>query len=224
MNLNIDAIADQIIKYSTLLKNQLGEEEYELMTEGQLHRYLYLTEVAYMQKHNGEPLFEENYEAWGQGPRLDRSSFQYRFWGDKPILSKHENDKLPTDVMATIFAIVQTCGGIFFSDLYEFVKTTDEVYKQAFATGDFEHDRPGIITKKEMFNFYKTQPPILQSLQEFAKQKNSFYENFMTAKGSPQKADFIDKAYLHLFREAHPNDDPITYLIENNEQDSENTQ
>ncbi len=212
MNLNIDAIADHIIWYSSMLKKQLGDDNYELMTSGQLSRYIYLTEVAYMQKHNGEPLFDKTYEAWSQGPHLD-NDFLYRFlFHGTPILSSHRNDKLPADVMATIFAIVQTCGEIFYPDLNEFVTSTDKAYQNAFKSGDFENDKPGIITKEAMYSFYENQPPVIQSLRKFAKKKNSFYDEFMTLRGTPGKADIIDKTFLHFFKEKHPDQDPVTYL------------
>ncbi len=199
MELDHNLVADKIIWYSDYLYENTLKEEYRIINSGQICNIAYLMEVAYMQKHNGEPLFKADFEAWPNGPRF----FDYfaRPFTPNP---KTKNTKLPTDVLATLITAVQVSGELYFEDLNEFLTTSDKPFQQAFQMGDYENNKPGKISKQMTYNFYKTQPLIFKSVTQFAKKKEAEYEEFYGG-----KPDLLSKILKHVIDESGIDDPTI---------------
>ncbi len=199
MELDHNIVADKIIWYSDYLYENTLKEEYRIINSGQLCNIAYLMEVAYMQKHNGEPLFQENFEAWANGPRF------FDYFSRPFVPNPHTKDaKLPTDVIATLLAAVQVSGELYFEDLNELLTTTDESYQQAFNMGDYEHNNPGKITKQMTYDFYRTQPPIFKTVTAFAKKKEEEYKEFYGG-----KPNLFSKILKHVIDESGIDDPTV---------------
>jgi len=56
------------------------------LTNLELQKMLYLSQMVYMGEHNGEPLFNGHFEAWDYGPVLPEVYSRARAFGSAPIM------------------------------------------------------------------------------------------------------------------------------------------
>lgn len=64
----------------------------------QLQKILYYVQGEYMSKTNGEPLFEDNFEAWQYGPVVPKVYYKYNIYSASEITDVQQGEDIPQNV------------------------------------------------------------------------------------------------------------------------------
>jgi len=63
----------------------------------QMQKILYLAHMVYMDKNSGEPLVDEDFQAWDYGPVLPSLYYKIKFFGNKPVKDIFYRNNILTD-------------------------------------------------------------------------------------------------------------------------------
>lgn len=82
----------------------------ESLTPMKLQKLCYYVQAIYMATHDGEPLFEEDFEAWTYGPVIRALYDKYKDYGWRSIQEEFEFPELEPEKVALIKQIVEAYG------------------------------------------------------------------------------------------------------------------
>lgn len=157
-------VANYIIE--KINKSNEGKElrEQVMMSLKRLQKILYICDIEYMKINNGESLFEDNYYAWPSGPVISYVYYefiQYQNLNGK-INPKYEEQELRlTDKEVFIIdKVLEKTQELDTVDLIDITKIDDGPWQQVYNEFDSEHNQ--IITKEEIYNFYKNKEIFIQ--------------------------------------------------------------
>ena len=148
-------------------KSNEGKElrEQVMMSLKRLQKILYICDIEYMKINNGESLFEDNYFAWSSGPVIPyvyHTFIQCQSPNGK-IHPKYEEQEIRlTDKEAFIIdKVLEKTQELDTVDLIDITKIDDGPWHQVYNEFDSNHNQ--IISKEEIYNFYKNKKLFIQS-------------------------------------------------------------
>jgi len=74
----------------------LGHYSNWSLTNLQMQKILYLSHMVYLDKTNGTPLVNEEFESWDYGPVLPSLYHRIKFYGSEPVRDVFHNNKILT--------------------------------------------------------------------------------------------------------------------------------
>lgn len=82
----------------------------ESLTPMKLQKLCYYVQAIYMATHNGEPLFEEDFQAWTYGPVITALYQEYKDYGWRSIQEEFELPEIEPEKLESIEQIVEAYG------------------------------------------------------------------------------------------------------------------
>lgn len=148
-------------------KSNEGKElrEQVMMSLKRLQKILYICDIEYMKINNGESLFEDNYFAWSSGPVIPyvyHTFIQCQSPNGK-IHPKYEEQEIRLTDKETfiIDKVLEKTQELDTVDLIDITKIDDGPWHQVYNEFDSKHNQ--IISKEEIYNFYKNKKLFIQS-------------------------------------------------------------
>ena len=149
--------ANYIIKKTNEFNFKRNYSDRISMTCKRLQKLLYFSDIKYMQTHNGESMFTDEFHAWPSGPVIPsvyHKFMQYQQGEMKPLDGLHQ--PLTKDMMSAIDNIFEITKSIDTSDLITFSHIQGGPWKSAYNIHDPDHKQ--VVSKKEMYTFYSQNP------------------------------------------------------------------
>lgn len=146
--------ANRLIEKTNTYNNSVDYCNKILMTCKRLQKLLFFSEVIYMQKHDGQPMFSDEFYAWPSGPVIPSvydKFMQYQDGKMLPVLGYHTPlDQDMEDVLEEVF---KKTRDIETEKLVEMSHIPRGPWAQVYDPDDSGHFQ--IVTKKSMYEFYK---------------------------------------------------------------------
>lgn len=124
------------------------------MTCKRLQKLLYFSEIEYMKRNNGKPMFEDDFHAWPSGPVIPsvyRKFMQFQYGNMIPLESNNSNlTKEMTDAMDIVLELTYNFDTV---DLVDFSHVDGGPWARSYNADDPEHEQ--IISKEDIRDFYK---------------------------------------------------------------------
>ena len=120
-----------------------------------LQKILYFSEIEYMKRHNGRPMFKDEFYAWPSGPVIPSVYDKFVQYQDGTMYPVEKNQHTPIttemeEVLGYIFDKTEKLSTKKIVDLsHEKTGPWDQVYDD----DDIEHKQ--IIPKQDMYRYYK---------------------------------------------------------------------
>ncbi len=147
------AVANYIIEKVNEFNKGKKYSDQISMTCKRLQKLLYFSEVEYMKRHNGAPMFSDDFYAWPSGPVIPSVYYkfsQYQNGEMTPIAGEHAS--ITFDMIKVIDYVLEKTKDKDTVDLVEFSHVKDGPWSQAYNDKDPEHEQ--IVLKKDMRTFY----------------------------------------------------------------------
>ncbi|HLP89286.1 MAG TPA: type II toxin-antitoxin system antitoxin SocA domain-containing protein [Nostocaceae cyanobacterium] len=142
--------ANQIADYFIWLANESGS----FVSNLKLQKLVYYAQAWYLALYDGQPLFDEDFEAWIHGPVIPALYQEYKSFSWKPILKEVEKPKFTQEVNDFLEELTEVYFGY---DGFELEKMTHREDPWINARGDIPADEPSnaIIPKEAMREYYQ---------------------------------------------------------------------
>ena len=159
------AVANYIIEEINKFNEGKPLKEQVMLTLKRLQKILYFCDIEYMKINNGESLFEDNYFAWSSGPVIPyvyHTFIQCQSPNGK-IHPKYEEQEIRLTDKETfiIDKVLEKTQELDTVDLIDITKIDDGPWHQVYNEFDSNHNQ--IISKEEIYNFYKNKKLFIQS-------------------------------------------------------------
>lgn len=112
--------AEQIANFFIYLSSDDPDSD---MTNMRLNKLLYISQMYYMHKHNGKPLFNDNIEAWEHGPVVYDTYKKYQEFGSNainrldPDFDEDEIDDETSDFLIELFVSTNKYSTSYLRDI-----------------------------------------------------------------------------------------------------------
>jgi uncharacterized phage-associated protein len=146
-------IVEQIDKYNEVRNSQ----ERIIMSIQRLQKLLYFCDIEDMKRHDGKPLFEEEFNAWPEGPAIPNlyNLFEHYSSGRLGLnWRKATPEPIDDDIKSVIDDVLNATQDLDREDLIQLSKITDGPWHNVYRDDDKGHTQ--IISKEEMYDFYLT--------------------------------------------------------------------
>ncbi len=152
--------ANHIVRKTNEYNQGRAYSERISMTCKRLQKLLYFSDIQFMKQNNGESMFTDDFYAWPSGPVIPAvydEFMQYQDGEMSPVGGEHsplteQNRKAIDDIFEKTIDI----------DTYDLVKMSHiegGPWQQVYDETDINHEQ--IISKQEMFNFYRDRDVLL---------------------------------------------------------------
>ena len=144
--------ANYIIKRTNEFNFKRNYSDRISMTCKRLQKLLYFSEVEYMKRHNGEPMFEDNFYAWQSGPVIPGVYDVFVQYQNGEMYPVEEGQHTPiTEEMKEVLDYIfeQTTE----TDTYDLVNASH--IKDGPWYKVYDAHREHVVTKSSMYDFYK---------------------------------------------------------------------
>lgn len=162
LSLKCRAVANYIIEETNKFNTGKNFREQIMFTTKRLQKMLYLCEIEYMKRNNGEVLFEDEFYAWPSGPVIEEIYTKYmpysgygvepRYEKGEPSLSKEE--KLIVEQVLCATNDLDTC------DLIYMCIVPGGPHSKVFKEDDKEYKQ--IVSKQKTYAYYSKHDPFCQ--------------------------------------------------------------
>jgi uncharacterized phage-associated protein len=103
-------ISENLKKIVSIIIIHHREVFLESLTPMKLQKLCYYVQAIYMATHNGEPLFEEDFQAWTYGPVITALYQEYKDYGWRSIQEEFELPEIEPEKLESIEQIVEAYG------------------------------------------------------------------------------------------------------------------
>ncbi len=103
-------ISENLKKIVSIIIIHHREVFLESLTPMKLQKLCYYVQAIYMATHNGEPLFEEDFQAWTYGPVITALYQEYKDYGWRSIQEEFELPEIEPEKLESIEEIVEAYG------------------------------------------------------------------------------------------------------------------
>lgn len=144
--------ANYIIKRTNEFNFKRNYSDKISMTCKRLQKLLYFSEVEYMKRHDGEPMFEDNFYAWQSGPVIPSVYdvfVQYQN-GEMYPIEEGKHTPITTEMKEVLDYIFEQTIEIDTYDLVDASHIPDGPWYKVY-----DANREPIVTKSSMYDFYK---------------------------------------------------------------------
>lgn len=104
-------ISENLKKIVSIIIIHHREVFLDSLTPMKLQKLCYYVQAIYMATHNGEPLFEEDFQAWTYGPVITALYQEYKDYGWRSIQEEFELPEIEPEKLESIKQIVEAYGG-----------------------------------------------------------------------------------------------------------------
>jgi uncharacterized phage-associated protein len=104
-------ISENLKKIVSIIIIHHREVFLESLTPMKLQKLCYYVQAIYMATHKGEPLFEEDFQAWTYGPVITALYQEYKDYGWRSIQEEFELPEIEPEKLESIKQIVEAYGG-----------------------------------------------------------------------------------------------------------------
>lgn len=147
----VKVIANACIKGVNAYNIKRPFEERISMNTKRLQKLLFLCEIEYMKKHNGQPLFEDEFHAWPGGPAIPIIYTEYWLHADCNGMLRGigEPAKEEQEIVNKVLELTKNLDTV---DLANVCCVSDSPWIQVYDEKDEMHRQ--VITKERIYNFY----------------------------------------------------------------------
>ena len=144
-------IANACIKGINMYNIKRPFNEQVMMTTKRLQKLLFFIEIEYMKKHNGEPLFYDEFHAWPQGPAIPLVYSEYMLHSDcnGMLRGVDEPSKEEQEIVNKVLELTKNFDTI---DLVKACSTKDSPWSMVYDEKDEMHRQ--VITKEKIYEYY----------------------------------------------------------------------
>lgn len=103
-------ISENLKKIVSIIIIHHREVFLESLSVMKLQKLCYYVQAIYMATHNGEPLFEEDFQAWTYGPVITALYQEYKDYGWRSIQEEFELPEIEPEKLESIEQIVEAYG------------------------------------------------------------------------------------------------------------------
>lgn len=124
------------------------------MTCKRLQKLLYFSEIVYMKRNCGNPMFNEDFYAWPSGPVIPsvyRKFMQFQYGSMNPIESK--TSCLPPEMTTAMDIVLKLTNDYDTVELVEFSHKEGGPWARKYNPDDPDHEQK--ISKDEIMRFYE---------------------------------------------------------------------
>ena len=147
----VKVIANACIKGANAYNIKRPFEERISMNTKRLQKLLFFCEIEYMKKHNGTPLFEDEFHAWPGGPAIPIIYTEYMLHADcnGMLRGVQEPSKEEQEIIEKVLEFTKKLDTI---DLVKACCTSDGPWIQVYDEKDEMHRQ--VISKCVIYEFY----------------------------------------------------------------------
>ena len=157
------AVSNYIIEEINKFNEGKTLKEQVMMTVKRLQKILYFCDVEYMKINNGELLFDDYFYAWPSGPIIPNVNNVFIQYQDGRNYPRYVGEplELTNEEKSIIDKVLKQTQELDTIELVNITKINDGPWQQVYNEFDSNHNQ--IISKEEMYNFYKNKELFIQS-------------------------------------------------------------
>ncbi len=147
------AAANYIIERTNEYNKDKKYCEQIFMTSKRLQKLLYFSEVEYMKRNDGEPMLNDEFQAWPSGPVIPSIYYkfvQYQDGNMRPLLGDYPD--ISEDEKVAIDYVLERTYNMDTLDLIEFSHINGGPWNHVYNPNDLDHGQT--VPKHEMYSFY----------------------------------------------------------------------
>lgn len=160
------SIANYIIEETNKFNEDKSFREQVMISGKRLQKILYFCNIEYMKKHNGEPLFRDNFYAWPSGPVIPDIYYMYIQYQNGENIPRYESKifKLTAEEINIIDKVLKQTQELDSRDLINITNINDGPWQRYYNEYDSDHNQ--IIPNEEIYNFYLNKEITNQTQEE----------------------------------------------------------
>lgn len=146
------AAADYILEKTENYNCICSAEEKIFMTCARLQKLLYFSEVEYMKRNEGRPMFLDDFYAWPSGPVIPSVYHEYLQEGREYPVAKKARD-LPRMMKDALDFILEKTWCVDVKELIELSRADGGPWRRFYCNDDCKHSQ--VVPKCEIFAHYR---------------------------------------------------------------------